>query len=102
MYEVFGGFQAEMNIIRHIIIRMFVALTMCAVTTMIRLTSFLVIAGTKQIHAESVWILRIILASILSPILFGFLDRRTSTWAIRSKHQRQSSESSLNFSNHGH
>jgi len=77
---VFGGFQVEMNIMRHIIIRMFVALTMCAVTTVIRLTSFLVIAGTQQIHAESIWILRIILASILSPLLFGFLERRTSTW----------------------
>jgi hypothetical protein len=87
---------------KQIIIRMFVALTMCAVTSVIRLTSVLVIAGTQQIHAESIWILRIILASVLSPIVYGFLDRRTSAWTIRPKQQRQSSENSVNLINHGH
>jgi hypothetical protein len=69
---------------------MLVALTMCAITSVVRLTSFLVIARTHQIHAESIWIFRIILASVLSPLLFGFLDRRTSTWAIRPKSLKNS------------
>jgi hypothetical protein len=34
---------------------------------------------------------------VLSPLLYGFLDRRTSTWAIGSKHQRQSSKNSLSL-----
>jgi len=84
---------------KQIIIRMFVALTMCAVTSVIRFTSFMVISSSQQVHAESIWILRIILASVLSPILFGFLDKRTSTWAIRPKHQRQTSKNSLNLFN---
>jgi hypothetical protein len=71
---------------------MLVALTMCAITSVVRLTSFLVIART-HLHAESIWIFRIILASVLSPLLFGFLDRRTSTWAIR----RKSLKNSLNL-----
>ncbi len=45
---------------KQIIIRMFVALTMCAVTSVIRFTSFIVISGRLQVHAESVWILRLI------------------------------------------
>jgi general stress protein CsbA len=85
---------------KQIIIRMFVALTMCAVTSVIRLTSILVIASTQQIHTESIWILRIILASVLSPLLYGFLDRRTSTWTIRPKHQRPSSKNSPNLISH--
>ena len=84
---------------KQIIIRMFVALTMCGVTSVIRFTSFMVISSTPQVHAESIWILRIILASVLSPILFGFLDKRTSTWAIRPKHQTQRSKNSLNLFN---
>jgi hypothetical protein len=87
---------------KQIIIRMFVALTMCGVTSLIRLTSFVVISPTLQVHNEAVWIFRIILASVLSPLLYGFLDRRTSTWAIRPKHQRQSSEDSLNLIKQGH
>ena len=77
---------------KQIIIRMFVALTMCALMSVIRFTSFMVISSSQQVHVESIWILRIILASILSPILFGFLDKRTSTWSIRPKHQRQTSK----------
>jgi len=82
---------------RQIIIRMFVALTMCGVTSLIRLTSLVVISPTLQVHNQAIWISRIILASMLSPLLYGFLDRRTSTWPIRSNHQRQSSKNSLTF-----
>jgi hypothetical protein len=82
---------------KQIIIRIFVALTMCGVTSLIRFTSFKVISSPQQVHAESIWIMRIILASVLSPILFGFLDKRTSTWAIRLKHQRQTSKNSFNL-----
>jgi len=82
---------------KQIIIRMFVALTMCGVTSLIRLTSFVVISPTLQLHNEAIWISRLILASVLSPLLYGFLDRRTSAWAIRSKRQRQSSKNSLSL-----
>ncbi len=94
---IVGGLQNERNIVKQIIIRMFVALTMCGVTSLIRLTSFVVISPTLQVHTEAIWILRIIMASVLSPLLYGFLDRRTSTWAIRSKHPRQSSKNSLSL-----
>lgn len=87
---------------KQIIIRMFVALTMCGVTSLIRLTSFVVISPTLQVHNEAIWIFRIVLASVLSPLLYGFLDRRTATWAIRPKHQRHSSEDSLNLIKQGH
>ena len=88
---------------RQIIIRVLVALTMCAVTSVIRLTSVLVIARAQQIPAESIWISRIILASVLSPLLYGFIDRSTSTWAIRSKRQHPSTKNSLDFlSDHRH
>jgi hypothetical protein len=80
---------------KQIIIRMFVALTMCGVTSIIRLTSFVVISPTLQVHNEAIWISRLILASVLSPLLYGFLDRRTSAWALRSTHQRQPSKNSL-------
>ena len=82
---------------KQIIIRMFVALAMCGVTSLIRLTSFVVISPTLQLHNEAIWISRLILASVLSPLLYGFLDRRTSTWAIKSMHQRQSSMNSLSL-----
>ena len=72
---------------KQIIIRMFVALIMCAVTSVIRFTSFIVISPTLQVHAESIWILRLILASVLSPLLYNFLHKRTSNWAIRAKHK---------------
>jgi hypothetical protein len=94
-----GGLHDERNIMKQIIIRMFVALTMCGVTSLIRFTSFVVISPI-QLHTEAIWISRIILASALSPLLYGFLDRRTSTWAIRPKLQRQSSENSLNLISH--
>jgi hypothetical protein len=80
---------------KQIIIRMLVALTMCGVTSLIRFTSFVVISPTLQVHTEAIWMSRLILASVLSPLLYGFLDRRTSTWTIRPKHQRQSSKNSL-------
>jgi len=82
---------------KQIIVRMFVALTMCGVTSLIRLTSFVVISPSLQVHNEAIWILRLILASVLSPLLYGFLERRTSTWPIRSKHQRQSAKNSLSL-----
>ncbi len=94
---VTSGLDNERNIMKQIIIRMFVALTMCGVTSLIRLTSFVVISPTLQVHDKTIWISRLILASVLSPLLYGFLDRRTSTWAIRSKHQRQSSKNSLSL-----
>jgi hypothetical protein len=72
---------------KQIIIRMCVALIMCAVTSVIRFTSFIVISPTLQVHAESIWILRLILASVLSPLLYNFLDKRTSNWTIRAKHK---------------
>jgi hypothetical protein len=71
---------------KQIIIRMFVALTMCGVTSVIRFISFMVISGTPQLHTESIWILRLILASILSPLFYSFLDKLTAGWAIRTKH----------------
>ena len=70
---------------KQIIIRMSVALIMCAVTSVIRITSLIVISPTLQVHAQSIWILRLIMASVLSPFVFNFLDKRTSTWAIRAK-----------------
>lgn len=80
---------------KQIIIRMFVALTMCGITSLIRLTSVVVIPPTLQVHNDAIWISRIILASVLSPLLYGFIDRRTSTWAIRSRHRRESSKNPL-------
>ena len=62
---------------KQIIIRMFVALTMCAVTSVIRLISFIVISSKSQVHTESIWILRLILASVLSPLLYSFLYKLT-------------------------
>ena len=57
---------------KQIIIRMFVALSMCGVTSLLRFTSFVVISPTPQAQTEAIWILRIILASVLSPLLYGF------------------------------
>ena len=68
---------------KQIIIRMFVAITMCGVTSLIRFTSIAVVPGVIQGHGESIWILRLVLASILSPLLYGFLDKHTARWAIR-------------------
>ena len=74
---------------KQIIIRMFVALTMCAMTSVIRLISFIVISSTSQVHTESIWILRLILASVLSPLLYGFLYKLTAGWTIRAKHESE-------------
>jgi hypothetical protein len=71
---------------KQIIIRMFVALIMCAVTMVIRFASFIVISPRPQVH-ESIWILRLILASVLSPLLYNFLNKRTSNWTLREKHK---------------
>ena len=71
---------------KQIIIRMFVALTMCAVTSVIRFTSFIVFSSTPQVHTESIWILRLILASVLSPVLYSFLVKLTADWATRARH----------------
>jgi hypothetical protein len=82
---------------KQIIIRMFVALTMCAVTSIIRFAGFLVISSTPQVHTESIWILRLILASVLSPLLYSFLYKLTAGWTIRAKHKsyRASNQSIL-------
>jgi hypothetical protein len=82
---------------KQIIIRMFVALIMCAVTSVIRFSSFIVISPTLRVHAESIWILRLILASVLSPLLYNFLDKRTSNWAIRAKHKPDGARQSVNL-----
>ena len=71
---------------KQIIIRMFVALIMCAVTSVIRFTSFIVISPTRQVQ-ESIWILRLILTAVLSPLLFKFLNKHTSNWTIRARHK---------------
>lgn len=72
---------------KQIIIRMFVAVKMCAVTSLIRFTGLTVIPTIFQVHGESIWVLRLILASVLSPFLYGFLDNHTSRWAIRAEHK---------------
>ena len=72
---------------RQIIIRMFVALTMCALTSIIRFTSFIVTSNTQQLHTDAIWILRLILASVFSPLLYSFLYRLTARWTIRAKHE---------------
>ena len=82
---------------KQIIIRMFVALTMCGVTSVLRFTSLVVISPTLQMHSEAIWITRLILASVLSPMLYGFVDRHTSSWAIGSKRQLRPSKSSLSL-----
>src|SRR6267143_4713648 len=97
---VTSGLHNERKIMKQIIIRMFVALTMCGVTSLIRLTSFVVISPTLQLHNEAIWISRLILASVLSPLLYGFLDRRTSTWAIRFKTPPSSKNSLPLISDH--
>ena len=82
---------------KQIIIRIFVALTMCGVTSVLRSTSLVVIPPTLQVHNEAVWISRLILASVLSPLLYSFLDRRTSNWAIKSKPQLQLAKNPISF-----
>jgi hypothetical protein len=84
---------------KQIIIRMFVALTMCAVTSVIRFTSFIVISSKLQVHTETIWILRLILASVLSPLLYSFLYKLTAGWTIRAKHKsyRASNQSTLSI-----
>ena len=72
---------------KQIIIRMFVAITMCAVTRIIGFTSFIVISSTPQVHTESIWILRLILASFFSPLLYSSLCKLTAGWTIRAKHK---------------
>lgn len=72
---------------KQIIIRMFVALIMCAVTSIIRFTSFIVVSSKPQVHTEAIWILRLILASVLSPLLYSFLYKLTAGWTIRAKHE---------------
>jgi len=69
---------------KQIIIRTIVAVAICAVTSVIRFTSFKVIASTVQAHADFIWILRLILASVLSPLLYRFLDEQTARWFIRA------------------
>ena len=77
---------------KQIIIRMCVALIMCAVTSVIRIMSLIVISPTLQVHAQSIWILRLILASVLSPLVFNFLDERTN-WATRPKQKPKRADS---------
>jgi hypothetical protein len=47
----------------------------------------MVISSRLQVHADSIWILRLILASVLSPLLYNFLDNHTAGWAIRAKYK---------------
>ena len=68
------GQDEKGNVMKQIIIRMIVVLTMCAGTSVIRFTSFIVISRGLQVHAGTVWILRLILASILSPLVYSFLE----------------------------
>jgi len=84
---------------KQIIIRIFIALTMCAATSVIRFISFIFISGTQQVHAETIWILRLILASVLSPLLYSFLYKLTAGWTIRAKHKsyRASNQSILSI-----
>jgi hypothetical protein len=84
---------------KQIIIRMIVAISMCALTSVIRFTSFIVISSTRQAHGEFIWILRLILASILSPLLYSFLDKFTTGWAIRARNRsyRASNQSMLSI-----
>ena len=72
---------------KQIIIRVIVTITMCALTSVIRFMSSAVFSSTFQVHAESVWMLRLILASLLSPLLYRFLDKQTARWAIRADHK---------------
>jgi len=81
---------------KQVIIRIVVALTMCGVSSLLRLTSFIVISPTSQLHTESIWVLRLILASVLSPLLYGFLNKRTSSWPVRPKHELPAANNSLN------
>jgi len=81
---------------KHVIIRIVVALIMCGVSSLLRLTSFIVISPTSQLHTESIWVLRLILASVLSPLLYGFLNKRTSSWTVRPKHELPAANNSLN------
>jgi hypothetical protein len=71
---------------KQIIIRIFVALTTCGVTGIVRFTTFQVISS-PWVHAESIWILRLFVASVLSPILYNYLSKVTSSWAIGPKHE---------------
>jgi hypothetical protein len=81
---------------KQVIIRIVVALTMCGVSSLLRLTSFIVISPTSQLHTESIWVLRLILASVLSPLLYGFLNKRASSWTVRPKHELPAANNSLN------
>lgn len=72
---------------KQIIIRMIVTITMCALASVIRFMSFAVLSGTLERHAESIWMLRLILASLLSPLLYRFLEKQAARWAIRADHK---------------
>ena len=72
---------------KQIIIRMIVTITMCALMSVIRFMSFAVLSRLFQIHAESIWMLRLILASLLSPLLYRFLDKQTARWTISRNHK---------------
>lgn len=80
---------------KQIIIRMIVTITMCALTSAIRLMSFAILSRMSQIHAESIWMLRLILASLLSPLLYRFLDKQTARWAVRPVNKSSRSNSRL-------
>jgi hypothetical protein len=69
---------------RQIFIRMFVALIMCGVTSVIRFGSLM---AAPQVGTQTVWILRLITASLLSPLLFSLINKRTSNWTIPLKHR---------------
>ena len=75
---------------KQITIRMFVALAMCGVTSVLRFASLI---AAPRVGTQSVWVLRLVLASVLSPLFYSFLDRHTSNWAIRVRHKHRSGES---------
>ena len=68
---------------KQFIIRIFVALAMCGLTSVIRIGTLLVISPAPR--TEAIWVFRLILTGVLSPLLYGFLVRRTSNWSVRRR-----------------
>jgi peptidoglycan/LPS O-acetylase OafA/YrhL len=69
---------------RQIIIRMLVAIAICALTSVIRFATYTIVSSTFSAHAESIWVMRLILASLLSPLLYRFLEKQTARWVMRT------------------
>jgi hypothetical protein len=79
---------------KQFVVRIFVALTMCGLTSVIRLGILLVISPAPG--AEAIWVFRLILTGVFSPLLYGFLVRRLNldqakrgpAWLARKSDQR--------------